>query len=232
MTFHGDLILSKCAREGKIVLWRIQGFSSSAPPPSPEAAPIARLQEPTRSAFGDGYERLLQFQLPKVEPYYIRFNVFAQPFKHAVLAAGNNESTVYFWDLQQLIDWAPNTTLPFSVPTPTTITTAAATTTTRMKGHGQGRGQTKAAAALSTVSNKSADKPGPAHDLSNPFKLVPAHAQKTVAFPKQPRKRFAVRQVAWSVGGEWMVSVGDDSTLAIFGRWDDDEAYIRNGGRT
>lgn len=231
--FHGDLILSKCAREGKIVLWRIKGFSSTATAPSPEDAPIARLHEATRSAFGDGYERLLQFQLPNTDVYYVRFALFSQPFKHAVLAAGNNVSTVFLWDLQQLLDWEPNTTLPFPVHNPATVSAPVPAA----KGHGASSskrsGKAAAAAAAASVSGHSgsSDKPGETHDVSSPFALVHAHSQKVIVRPKDVRKRFSVRQVAWSVGGEWMVAVGDNGAMAIFGRWETEDEYIRNGKR-
>jgi polycomb protein EED len=52
VAFHDDLILSKCAMECKIVLWRIEGFSSSDPVPSSDAAPSTHKFRETRSAFG------------------------------------------------------------------------------------------------------------------------------------------------------------------------------------
>jgi len=50
------------------------------------------------------------------------------------------------------------------------------------------------------------------HD--NPFgKPLKPHHEFTV-----PKIEFATRQVAWSVGGEWMVAVGDQGMIAVFGR--------------
>src|SRR2546423_14567064 len=37
--FYGDLVMSKAAEEGKIVLWKITGFNSKLPPPGPDRAP-------------------------------------------------------------------------------------------------------------------------------------------------------------------------------------------------
>ena len=239
--FYGDLILSKCAREGKIVLWRVKGFSSSAPPPSHADAPIARLHEPTRSAFGDaGYERLLQFRLPQVEPFYIRFGLFAQPFKHPVLAGGNNVSTVFLWDLQQLLDRGSATTDPFLSSRHTRSQTSG--------GGGGGGGSTSTSKTLHVktendhdtssknnnkdrIRSNTSETPTDNTALSDPFQLVHSHTRHTLSLPRDPKSRFAIRNIAWSPGGEWMVAVGDRCAIGLFGRWQDDEEYVRNGRR-
>ena len=245
--FYGDLILSKCAREGKIVLWRVKGFSALDSPPSQADAPIARLHEPTRSAFGDGgYERLLQFRLPEVEPFYIRFGLFAQPFKHPVLAGGNNASTVFLWDLQQLLDGGLATTDPFlssrrarsqtsSGGGGTTATTSRSTSKTlHVKTEGDHDASSK------NTSNKNSndrsrsttsETPTENTALSDPFQLVHAHTRHTLSLPRDPKSRFAIRNIAWSPGGEWMVAVGDKCAIGLFGRWLDNEEYVWNGRR-
>ena len=47
----------------------------------------------------------------------------------------------------------------------------------------------------------------------NPFSKIHPHRTQVV-----PKVTFAARQCAWSVGGEWMVVVGDQGMLAIFSR--------------
>ncbi len=215
-------MLSKCAREGKIVLWRIKGFSSKNAPLPASAAPIFHVDEPTRSAFGDGYERLLQFQTPDVDPYYIRFSLFFQPHKHPVLAMGNNSSTVFMWDVQQLVDWTPDADLPFTV---------VAARGGKKTGPGGKQAKNQAAAAAPPPADAQSPggtlaKPGRRHDISDPFAEI--HAHSTI-FVK--RKGFVARQVAWSVGGEWMVVVGEMATVAIFGRWEGDPVYVQLGSK-
>ncbi|KAI9795110.1 MAG: hypothetical protein M1816_000132 [Peltula sp. TS41687] len=174
MFFH-DLVLSKCAREGKIVLWRISGFDGALAPPSVDEAPVNLEHHGTQSAFGDGYERLLQFQVPNVDPFYRRFGLFHQPNKHAVLAMGNLDSAIFFWDFQRLVDQTASTD---------------------------------------------------GSDMSDPFKELPAHKSVVIK-----GNGFLTRQIAWSVGGEWMVAVGDQGTIAIFGRWETKEHYVQDGAQ-
>jgi len=45
----------------------------------------------------------------------------------------------------------------------------------------------------------------------DPFRALLPHRTHVV-----PRVTFAARQVAWSVGGEWMVVVGDQGMVAVF----------------
>ena len=49
--------------------------------------------------------------------------------------------------------------------------------------------------------------------VHDPFRPLLAHVEITI-----PKVTFAARQVAWSVGGEWMVVVGDQGMIAVFGR--------------
>ena len=49
--------------------------------------------------------------------------------------------------------------------------------------------------------------------LEDSFRKLTSHAESTV-----PKVSFAARQVAWSIGGEWMVVVGDQGMVALFAR--------------
>jgi len=112
--FHNDFILSKCSREGKIVLWQIHGFDSQR-----KYDDVTKIIQPptthewkeTRSAFGGPVERLMQFDIRYCEPWFMKFGLFSSPadpvkLPHPVgpgfgtfLAMGNLHGSVYVWDL-------------------------------------------------------------------------------------------------------------------------------------
>ena len=113
--FYNDFILSKSSREGKIVLWHIHGFDSqrkydnNTPLLSP---PTTHEYKETRSAFGEGVERLMQFDIRHCEPWFMKFGVHGSPVdpskltQHVVgpgvgtfLAMGNSNGNVYIWEL-------------------------------------------------------------------------------------------------------------------------------------
>lgn len=126
--FFGDLIFSKAAGENKIVLWKITGFDSRQPPPDSRTAPKIEDYMDTRNGFmrtitdhGDGdvdvdvaeefasqplYKRLLEFETPIVDQFYLRFGLLmpspAFPNLHPVLAFANAGSEIRFWDLERL----------------------------------------------------------------------------------------------------------------------------------
>ncbi|KAH6673785.1 WD domain-containing protein [Halenospora varia] len=116
--FHGDLILSKAANEECIVLWSINGFSSSNPSPPPSLAPTTHdAQRETRSAFtpvpsstsqeqpGPQYTRLLQFSTPESPIIFMRFSLYPGSTSlktNPILAFCNTQSKIYFWDLARL----------------------------------------------------------------------------------------------------------------------------------
>jgi polycomb protein EED len=127
--FYGDMILSKAAAENKIVMWMITGFNSKAPPPSPDSAPGTGTFQETRSGFflqrysneelhrtssGELLQlqkiplltRLLEFQVPFSDLFYMRFSLLmpsrAHPHLHPVLAIGNTKTKIFFWDLMGL----------------------------------------------------------------------------------------------------------------------------------
>ena len=218
MAFYDDLIISRCANECKIVVWRIEDFDSGVEPPT--RAPTTHEFRPTRSAWGGGYQVLFQFDAPKTVPFYVRFGLFMAPSMSPILAIGNNESKVYFWDLQVLEECDGRG--------------ANEEFRDRVRGRG-GRGRNKRGGGraitkghrdstgasatgqsalptepmVDTHLSKAAQK----YRVDDPFRLLLNHAESTV-----PRVSFAARQVAWSVGGEWMVVVGDQGMIALFAR--------------
>ncbi|EXJ53507.1 uncharacterized protein A1O5_13283 [Cladophialophora psammophila CBS 110553] len=126
--FFGDLIVTKAATEGKIVLWKITGFDSGRCPPPVTTTPKLEGHLDTRNGFmrtiitdEDGYEhvgirsdcknkppyrRLLEFETPHDDVFYMRFGLLlptqAYPDTHPVLAFGNAASELRFWDLERL----------------------------------------------------------------------------------------------------------------------------------
>ncbi|KAK9248797.1 WD40-repeat-containing domain protein [Lipomyces tetrasporus] len=103
VAFYGDLILSKAAKENKIVLWRIDGFKSEmADILSQDNAPTNHdKQRETISAFGPGFTRLVQFSIPNTAPWYMRFGKLTGADNVSpLLAMGNDAARVYIFDLQ------------------------------------------------------------------------------------------------------------------------------------
>ncbi|KPI34848.1 Polycomb protein eed [Cyphellophora attinorum] len=111
-----------------IVFWSINGFQSSREPPDGILAPKASEHLDTRNGFTrivltteDGvqkittdpifasdhpFQRLVQFEIPDCEPFFIRFDLLTPSLKypdiHPVLACGNVKSLARFWDLEAL----------------------------------------------------------------------------------------------------------------------------------
>ncbi|ERS97924.1 hypothetical protein HMPREF1624_06095 [Sporothrix schenckii ATCC 58251] len=122
VAFYGDLILSRACLEDVIVLWRIEGFDSTAEPPSPEQAPSNQdTTKLTRSAFHvplitspsavasananavasttPQYTRLLQLHTPGCGPqFFMRFGLFNVAGHHPMLAFCNASAKIFFWD--------------------------------------------------------------------------------------------------------------------------------------
>lgn len=127
--FLGDLVMSKAAKEDKIVLWKVTGFDSHRPPPGSITAPKLDDYLDTRNGFmrevisdANGvttvdiakeyhdlppYQRLLELDTARLEAFYLRFGLLlpspAYPDLHPVLAFANASSELRFWDLQRLI---------------------------------------------------------------------------------------------------------------------------------
>ncbi|PMD47551.1 WD40 repeat-like protein [Hyaloscypha variabilis F] len=123
VAWYGDLIFSKAAREHCIVLWSINGFAPTDPPPSPTSAPTTHdPNRDTRSAFSPPsstafYTRHLQFSIPESEIIFMRFSIFeGSKTSNPVLAFCNGVSKVFFWDLarfeeyHEVIDYFPGGT--------------------------------------------------------------------------------------------------------------------------
>jgi polycomb protein EED len=216
MTFYDDLIISRCANECKILIWRIEDFDSSVEPP--ERAPTTHEFRPTRSAWGGGYQVLFQLEAPKTVPFYIRFGLFHAPYQRPILAIGNNESKIYFWDLQSLEEWDTNDGEE-----------SREKARNKSKAKAKARGSVKLGPREMSIASSTAtgQSPAPAEvnvqfsnskamqkfRVDDPFRLLLAHAESIV-----PKVSFAARQVAWSNGGEWMVVVGDQGMIAVFSR--------------
>ncbi|KAK4204093.1 WD40-repeat-containing domain protein [Triangularia verruculosa] len=108
VAFYGDLILSRACHEDKIVLWRIEGFSSADPIPNPLDAPTPTdMAKQTRSCFNPVlskarpamFTRLAQFHTPDCGvQFYMRFRMFHAKGRHPILAFANAKSKTMFWD--------------------------------------------------------------------------------------------------------------------------------------
>ncbi|MCJ1356341.1 MAG: hypothetical protein MMC33_006336 [Icmadophila ericetorum] len=216
--WYDDFILSKCASECKIILWRIEGFNSADPPPPPGSAPTTHEFRPTRSAFGGTYQRLLQFEAHETTPFYMRFSIFDSPNKRPLLVIGNEKSKIFFWDLQALEEWdgkvgmdgdfkMPKSTLRRGVArkiinTQRESSTASTGTTT-----------TNTTSTSAIEDEKGSSKAKLRYAIDDPLKGLLPHKTQVV-----PKVTFAARQAAWSVGGEWLVVVGDQGMMALFAR--------------
>ena len=243
VTWYRDLIISKCAAECKIVLWRIENFDSSSEEVPPHA-PTTHEFRPTRSAFGGTYQRLLQFEASETTPFYVRFSLFTAPQARPILAIGNEKSKIFFWDLQSLEDWSGNDLSAVGAGLAgRKPDRSRGGRPTHRGGRGKGgrRGYRRGVARvintkqreLDAASSAAVDGDGHERGLGSVEHAVdfvtsrPAQGMHT-AYPFQtmlhhkysvvPRVTFASRQVAWSVGGEWMVVVGDQGMIALFTR--------------
>lgn len=121
VAFYGDWILSRACHEETIVLWRIEGFSSRDPVPSPETAPTTVDPAPlTRSAFRkpkpeakatqELYTRILSFSAPGCGPqFFMRFKLHHVPDQNPVLAFCNAHGKIFFWDMARIADYCDYT---------------------------------------------------------------------------------------------------------------------------
>ncbi|KAF2455073.1 WD40-repeat-containing domain protein [Lineolata rhizophorae] len=215
--FYGDLIVSKAANEDAIVLWRIDGFSSTNPTPPASSAINPSVCGPTTlSAFGGSFERLLQFECLHTGPYYMRFDLFHVPNKRPVLAMGNTKSKFMFWDLQRMEEGPPSgRDGSETARSADKAASAAEKLSARMTHLRQ-----DAAAREESVGSTASDGSAPASlekklQLASPFARARPHKTQMV-----PRISYSSRQIAFSPGGEWCISVGDQGMIAVTGRWD------------
>ncbi|KAH0604483.1 uncharacterized protein H6S33_006860 [Morchella sextelata] len=185
LAWHGDVVLSKAAKESRIVLWSIQGFTSRVDPDAWGAPPTTHEFRETRSVFGAGFERLVMFECRDTEPFFMRFGFFGARGLHPVLAMGSTLGRVNMWDLCR----------------------------TEMFRRESGRGREESVGSAGGevplgVKVKVVD------DVSDPFALVRPHH-----FVDIPKVRSPVRHIAFSVGGEYMVMVGEQSMITVCKRW-------------
>ena len=112
LTFYGDLILSKAARDqnpdqvaNELLLWKITGFDAEEPPAEQPPVPTPGTQ--TRSSFPHdeeyrGFSRLLTLDIPYTDRFYHRFGLYHADGKRPILCMGDQLTRYCFWDLQRL----------------------------------------------------------------------------------------------------------------------------------
>jgi len=220
--WYHDVIFSHAAREDKIIMWKIDGFSSDsagvpdAPIPTSSAVtsrkPVtvpANSTSGTRSAWAGRFQRLLQFDLPNAAQFYIRFSIFHELGRHPILVAGNEKSKAFFWDLQRLENSGTGEDggeKPHGLPRYVREDSSSSIASSAVSA---GSGTTKA-------KRKKGKVPPRDHGVADPFQLIKAH--KIIEVPKYTA--FPFRHFAWSQNGEWCVGVGDSGLINIFHRWD------------
>lgn len=197
LAFHGDYILSKAAKESRIVLWSIQNFTSRAPPPKASEAPTTHEWRETRSAFGGSFERLLQFQITGTDPFFMRFGFFNMPGMHPILAMGSTTGHVNMWDLMR--------TEMYGRLQASSVSTEERTPSER---GGSADASVGGSVGVAPKMRVRADVVG------DPFGVVKSHQGFDI-----PKVKTTIRHIAFSVGGEYMVMVGEGSMISICKRW-------------
>jgi polycomb protein EED len=225
--WYNDLIFSHACREDKIILWKIDGFSSDsaevpdAPVPTSNAiiskTPVTvptNSTSGTRSAWGGRFQRLLQFELPNTNQFYMRFSIFHELGCHPVLAAGNEKSKAFFWDLQRLENSGTGENrnevdkgVPLGLPRHVREGSASSIASSAVSA---GSGTTKA------KRKKTKEQPRIERGIADPFQSIKAH--KIIEIPKYIA--FPFRQFGWSRDGQWCVGVGDHGCINVFHRWE------------
>ncbi|KAF1834020.1 WD40 repeat-like protein [Decorospora gaudefroyi] len=225
LQWYNDLFFSHACRENKIVLSSIDGFNSDrATPPAPiPTSKAVRSRTPvsitansttsTRSAWGGRFQRLLQFEMPHTNQFYIRFSVFHEMGYPPIVVAGNEKSKSFFWDLHRLEmsgdgdGESPGQKgvplgLPRHVREGSSVSTASSMISARSGNTNRRRKKVK---------EQILDR-----GIGDPFHSIRAH--KVIEIPKY--QAFAFRQFAWSRDGQWCVGVGDCGTICVFNRWE------------
>ncbi|OAQ74439.1 embryonic ectoderm development protein [Purpureocillium lilacinum] len=242
VSFYGDQVLSRACYDNAIVLWRIEGFSSTDPPPRYSEAPtpqavISSSSEGqggfTRSAFVPAispgiptqYTRLLEFHTPRcAEQFFMRFKLHHVPGQHAVLAFCNAAGSIFFWDFTRLTAYREvMERLCNSRQDKTTEQLPSWLRSVRRKSEAGGRFTPKNKAASASpvqgcsvngrnISSETMESWTTRYSMEDPQRPLLAH--KTVSAPD----KFVGRQVGWSPGGEWCVVVGG-SVVLMLKRW-------------
>ena len=244
VAFLGDCILSHACHEETIVLWRIEGFSSEDPPPSPSQAPTT--YDPsklTRSAFAPiispscpaQYTRLLEFQAAGCGPqFFMRFKVYEAPNRHPVLAFCNAKSKTSFWDLARLTTYHEFMTalnnpkkdkdshlerppwLTFKQPKKPNTMARVRDPSDKDSMVSVGASSDPDSGAALGITHDSISNWDELYGISHPHDH-PIKPHKIVGVSGE--SKFVGRQVAWSPGGEWCVVVGNQNRALIFQRW-------------
>ena len=175
----------------------------------------------------------------------MRFSLFTQAHRRPILVIGNEKSKVFFWDLQTLEEWDPkhhqyhqqDGDEKFKLPRARSnkkgvarkiggkqresSITSTTTTSTNSGFFAAGAGAASSSQppdSLALITDSASDSNSSSraklkYGVEDPFRTLLPHKTHVV-----PRVTFAARQAAWSVGGEWMVVVGDQGMMALFAR--------------
>ena len=156
---------------------------------------------------------------------------------------GNEKSKVFFWDLQTLEEWDGKSQVAdseekFKLPRAMSATRGRKGVARKIGGNGKQRESSIASNTTTTTTTTNSFNTGLAssgpdipelqiigaadlnpswtkmkYGVEDEFKRLLPHRTVIV-----PRVTFAARQVAWSVGGEWLVVVGDQGMIALLAR--------------
>ena len=165
----------------------------------------------------------------------MRFSLYVRHNRRPILAVGNVKSKVFFWDLQALEEQRDGRDANKEFKVPHTLqkgvarkivkqressvvsTATTSTNTTSSNSNILPSSSHQFDSFVAPATGNPLGSPGPKsrkkYRVDDPFKLIVPHKIRVV-----PKVTFAARQVAWSVGGEWMVVVGDQGMIALFGR--------------
>jgi polycomb protein EED len=151
----------------------------------------------------------------------MRFSLFHYPGRRPILVIGNEKSKVFFWDLQALEEWdataprIPQTDGNYEVPSRAAKRVIAHKSSGLRQGSydSETTGTTGTGPAEGEVIGEGDPQAKEKFAVDDPFRVLLPHKVHVV-----PRVSFAARQTSWSVGGEWMVLVGDEGMIVLFGR--------------
>lgn len=247
--WYGDLILSRAARgqtesdkkHNDLILWKIDGFDGSLPPP--EHPPIPYPGRFTRTSFphserSRGFEYILTFAIHHTPRFYLRFGLFHEPAKRPVLVIGNEESKFLFWDLQRCEEGEDGNEMikpgrggkgsRGGRGKKSSINTESLSRLNGLRRDASVASDSTRTSALPSASNSntpasaSASQPvAPGEKrlvTDDPMRPIRPHWEKIATTGLSARKHFATSQVQWSPDGRWMVGVGDHGMIAVFHR--------------
>ncbi|KAL6920777.1 hypothetical protein FSHL1_004754 [Fusarium sambucinum] len=249
VAFYGDCILSRACHDNVISLWRIEGFSSTNPPPAESEAPTAQTTVPTnyeeasrltRSAFvptispqcPSQYTMLLQFYTPNCGPqFFMRFKLHFVPDQHPVLAFCNAAGNVFFWDFERLVAYRefmealkdPGRDKSKLLPHPSWMRPVKGRSKSDTKGR-HGGGEKDVPSTFRADAIKLSEEIGD-YNAETLETWASRYSQDDPHEPLKAHKtesssaNFVGRQTAWSPGGEWCVVVGSSNQALILQRW-------------